>query len=167
MIHNTAQLGDSLPHCSSAPSGHSCSPLQSQATGMHLPPHAACLVAWHCISSALDDQEAKPSVFLASLGPGDLFMISWSQCSLWKAFLTTTEENASEFSTLKTHAISPVMILGDRSFWFCGVLLEGCHSPPRCPVRMAQICTCALTRYDYFLQVWFGLKNSRYEELQI
>ena len=147
------------------PIRHSCSLLQSQATGMHLPPHAACRVMWHRISSALDDQEAKPSEFPAPLDPGDLLVISCSQTlSLKDLPSATTEGKARGFSTLKTHEGSP-LILEFLPWGPFFLMLWSCYwrSVIYLPLVLLEWLRLALVPKKIrlpFLQVWFGLKDS-------
>jgi len=118
----TQQGEECSPHCSSVPSGHSCRPLQSQVTGMHLSPHAACLVMLHLTSSALDEQKANPCQFLASLGTREhLFMRSCGEKVIQRKVLQLIPTTLGGFSTIKIHRTSAVMILGNCSFWWCGV----------------------------------------------
>lgn len=108
------------PHCSSGPSGRSCCPSQSQATGMHLSPHAACRVMLHLTSSALDEWKANPCEFLASSGTREhLFRRSCSEKVIQRKVLQLTPRRTlGGFSTIKIHRTSAVMIHGNCSFWW-------------------------------------------------
>ena len=118
-------LGTPVLHCRARPQEctrelHHTQPALSCYTGFHL----------HCTT----EKQSHKSTWL----PGVLLsMVSCSQYSLLSTITQNTLKPKQGVQYPKSHVGLPVTILGTTLSEAVELLLESCHSPPCCLVRMA------------------------------